>query len=79
VVWGTGFRRHYSWLHVPVLDKARELVHRGGVTSSPGLYGLGLRFQRTRKSHFIGGVGEDAAHLAARILAGAPLPAPLTV
>jgi putative flavoprotein involved in K+ transport len=69
VVWATGFRRDLSWLRVPVLDPAGELVHRGGVTAAPGLYGIGLRFQRTRKSHFIGGVGEDAATLA-RALAG---------
>jgi putative flavoprotein involved in K+ transport len=75
VVWATGFRRDLSWLELPVLDAAGELVHRGGVTSSPGLYGIGLRFQRTRKSHFIGGVGEDAAALA-RALAG-PDAAPL--
>jgi putative flavoprotein involved in K+ transport len=69
ILWATGFRRDLSWLKVPVLDAAGELLHQGGATSSPGLYGLGLRFQRTRKSHFIGGVGEDAATLA-RALAG---------
>jgi hypothetical protein len=34
------------------------------VTPVPGLYALGLRFQHKRKSHFIGGVGEDARFLA---------------
>jgi hypothetical protein len=41
------------------------------VTPVPGLYALGLRFQHKRKSHFIGGVGEDASFLAGCIVGGA--------
>jgi putative flavoprotein involved in K+ transport len=75
VLWATGYRREYPWLHEPVLDAAGELVHRQGVTAVPGLLALGLRFQRTRSSHFLGGVGDDAAHIARAIVArasGAP-------
>ena len=64
IVWATGFRRAYPWLHVPVLDEAGEIVHKRGVTRVPGLYVLGLAYQHRRSSHFIGGVGEDAAFLA---------------
>jgi putative flavoprotein involved in K+ transport len=64
VIWATGYRRSYPWLHVPVFDEAGEIVHRRGVTRIPGVFVLGLRFQHRRKSHFIGGVGEDAAFLA---------------
>lgn len=71
VVWATGFRRSYPWLHVPVLDAAGEIVQREGVTRSPGLYTLGLRLQRTRGSHLICGVGADAARLADAIVARA--------
>ena len=67
VVWATGYRRSYPWLHLPVLDADGELVHRQGVTAVPGLFALGLRFQRTRRSHFLGGVGGDAAQLARAI------------
>ena len=42
----------------------------------PGLYVVGLRFQYRRKSHFIGGVGEDAQFLAERIVASDPDAAP---
>lgn len=42
----------------------------------PGLYVLGLRFQYRRKSHFIGGVGEDAQFLAERIVDSDPDTAP---
>jgi putative flavoprotein involved in K+ transport len=68
ILWATGYRRSYAWLRVPVLDAAGELVHREGVTAAPGLFALGLRFQRRRYSHFLGGVGDDAAQIAAAIV-----------
>ena len=64
VLWATGYRRNYSWLKVPVLDVAGEICHDGGITPSAGLYVLGLNFLRRRRSHFIDGVGFDAAELA---------------
>jgi putative flavoprotein involved in K+ transport len=70
VVWATGFRRAYPWLHVPVLDAHGEIRHEGGVTSSPGLYVLGLYFLRRRKSSFIDGVGRDAMDLTAHLATG---------
>jgi alkylation response protein AidB-like acyl-CoA dehydrogenase len=51
------------------LGRDGELVHREGVTAAPGLFALGLRFQRTRASHLLGGVGADAARIAAAITA----------
>jgi putative flavoprotein involved in K+ transport len=68
VVWATGFRRNYSWLHVPVLDGRGEIRHRGGVTSQPGLFVIGLPFLRRRNSNFIDGVGADARALTAGAL-----------
>ena len=69
IVWATGYRRDYAWLKVPVLDAHGELRHDGGVVSRPGLYALGLRFMRRRKSSFIDGVGPDATELAAHLAA----------
>jgi putative flavoprotein involved in K+ transport len=63
VVWATGYRRVYPWLRVPVLDHRGNIAHSGGVTSSPGLYVLGMQFQRRRNSNFIDGVGKDARYL----------------
>ncbi len=60
VLWATGYRRRYSWLQVPVLNIRGEIIHDAGVTPSAGVYVLGLNFQRTRKSSFIDGVGDDA-------------------
>lgn len=64
VVWATGHRRRYPWLRVPVLDAAGEIAQVRGVTSRPGLYVLGQRFQHFRSSDFIDGVGRDAAMVA---------------
>ncbi len=64
VVWATGYVRRYPWLKAPVLDSDGEIIHRGGVTASPGLYVLGLTFLRRRRSPFIDGCGLDAEELA---------------
>jgi putative flavoprotein involved in K+ transport len=64
VIWATGHRRSYPWLHVPVLDAAGEIRQHRGVTPVPGLYVLGQRFQHFRNSNFIDGVGRDAAYIA---------------
>ena len=68
VIWATGFRPVYSWLHVPVVDEKGHLRHDGGVVDSPGMYALGLPVLRRRKSTFIHGIEDDArdvvAHLA---------------
>ena len=60
IVWATGFRPDYSWLHVPVVDEKGNLTHEGGVLNSPGMYAIGLPVLRRRKSTFIHGVEDDA-------------------
>ncbi len=60
IVWATGFRPDYSWLHVPVLDEKGHLRHDGGAVDSPGMYALGLPVLRRRKSSFIHGAEDDA-------------------
>ena len=72
IVWATGYRREYPWLHLPVLDPSGEIVQHHGITSVPGLFALGLRFQSRRISHTIGGVGLDAAAIARRVMCPAP-------
>jgi putative flavoprotein involved in K+ transport len=68
VVWATGYRPDYSWLHVPgVLDDSGAARHDAGVTAVPGLYFLGLPWQTARGSALLGFVGADAATLAARM------------
>lgn len=67
VIWATGFRPDYSWLHVPVLDRKGRLRHDGGVVDAPGLYTLGLNFMRRRKSSFIHGAEDDVRELGAHL------------
>jgi putative flavoprotein involved in K+ transport len=68
VVWATGYRPDYSWLHVPgVVDDAGTVRHEAGVTGVPGLYFLGLPWQTCRGSALLGFVGADAAALSDRM------------
>jgi putative flavoprotein involved in K+ transport len=67
VIWATGYRPDYSWLDVPVLDRKGRIRHDGGVTVAPGMYLMGARFLRRRKSTFIDGVGDDARELSAHM------------
>ncbi len=75
VIWATGFRPDYSWLHARVLDRRGQLRHDGGVvTHAPGLYRIGLNLLRRRKSSFIHGADDDARyvtdHLATHLSVG---------
>lgn len=74
VVWATGYRPDYGWLHVPVLDRKGRVRHDRGVVEAPGLYLLGLPFLRRRKSSLLDGAADDTRELADHLvgfLAGA--------
>jgi putative flavoprotein involved in K+ transport len=68
VVWATGFKYAWDWVHLPVFDAQGEPHHRRGVSSWPGLYFLGLLWLAKLKSSFIFGAGEDAEYLAQHIV-----------
>ena len=73
VVWCTGFRPDFSWVHLPVFDADGEPRHdRGVVAAEPGLYFVGLFFLSSVASSLVGGVGRDAAAIADRIAARVP-------
>jgi putative flavoprotein involved in K+ transport len=67
VVWATGYRSDYAWIHIPGVVREGHVVHRRGVTEVPGLYFLGLSWQHTRGSALLGFVSDDAAFLAEQI------------
>ena len=69
VIWATGFRIDHSFIDVPVFDGDGRVVHDRGVTTSPGLYFLGMPWQHTRGSALLGWVKDDAEHLAGKIAA----------
>ena len=68
IVWATGYKPDYSWLHVPVFDRKGRIRHDGGVAATPGLYVMGLQFLRRRKSALIDGAGDDARELGDHLL-----------
>lgn len=67
VVWATGYRRTYPWLHLPVFDRHGDIAQHRGVTAVPGCYTMGMQFQSRRRSTFIDGVRFDAAEIASRL------------
>jgi putative flavoprotein involved in K+ transport len=67
VVWATGYRTDYTWIHIPGAIEQGRAVHRRGLTKTPGLYFLGLSWQHTRGSALLGFVKDDAAYLADQI------------
>jgi putative flavoprotein involved in K+ transport len=68
VIWSTGFGRDDRWIEVPVFDGRGYPTHDRGVTSSPGLYFLGLPWQHTWGSGRFSGVAADARYLTERII-----------
>ena len=73
VVWATGFRLDFGWIELPIFDNGGYPIHhRGVVDAAPGLYFLGLPFQYTPTSEHVGGVGNDARHVAEHIATRSP-------
>jgi putative flavoprotein involved in K+ transport len=68
VVWATGFRPDYRWINLPIFDEHGYPLHSRGVAQGqPGLYFIGLLFQSGLSSSLLGGVGKDAAYIAAQV------------
>jgi putative flavoprotein involved in K+ transport len=71
VVWATGYRPDYSWIHLPVLGPDGLPRHQRGITGFPGLYFLGMHNQYSRGSSLIYWVRHDAAYITSHIRARA--------
>lgn len=67
VLLACGYRPHHPWLHVPVTAPDGSIRQYRGVTSAPGLYVVGQRFQHRRDSGFIDGARHDAAAVVAHL------------
>jgi putative flavoprotein involved in K+ transport len=77
VIWCTGFRHDFSWIHLPVIGEHGWPRHdRGVAASAPGLYFAGLPFQYSFSSMLVGGVGRDAHYVAKHIAAHPPVREP---
>jgi putative flavoprotein involved in K+ transport len=73
VVWCTGFRNDYTWIRFPLPEDedGYPAQKRGAVTTSPGLYFVGLPFLHSFSSMLILGAGRDGERVAQQIAAGA--------
>src|SRR5690606_10094712 len=67
VVWATGFGPKFDYLDAALLDERGLPRHQEGVCELPGLYCVGLIWQRRRVSGLIAGVNSDAEYITAHI------------
>ena len=72
VVWCTGYRQDFSFIHPSPMGEDGWPRDVGGVMEDlPGLYFMGLLFQRGFYSMLVGGAGRDAKYIAQKVLARA--------
>lgn len=72
VIWCTGFRQDFSFIRPSVVgEDGWPRDHGGVVPEQPGLYFMGLLFQRGFYSMLIGGAHRDARFIADHILSTA--------
>lgn len=64
VIWSTGFRGDFSWIHLPIFDDQNKPIHKRGISAERGLYFVGFPWLNSRKSGILYGVGEDAQYIA---------------
>ncbi|WP_020614951.1 flavin-containing monooxygenase [Paenibacillus daejeonensis] len=70
IIWSTGFRPNYPWIHVPgALDHNSSLIQHGGRSPVNGLFVIGQPWQTRRSSALLGGVGKDAQAVVHMIIA----------
>jgi putative flavoprotein involved in K+ transport len=67
VIWTSGYRPAYGWVHLPVFDDMGFPIQVDGRSAVPGLYFMGVHFQRKAQSAVLYGVGEDAELVAGHI------------
>jgi len=67
VIWTTGYRPDYAWVRFPVFDDMGFPIQEDGRSSVPGLYFMGVHFQRKAQSAVLYGAGEDAEVVARHI------------
>lgn len=68
LIWTSGFRPDYGWVKADVFDEMGFPVQTDGRSAVPGLYFMGVHFQRKAQSAVLYGAGEDAQVVAEAIL-----------
>lgn len=67
IIWAIGYSFDFSMVRFPIFDEDGYPIQKRGVTAQPGLYFVGLPWLYKQKSGLLGGVGEDAVHIAEHI------------
>jgi len=68
LIWTSGYRPDYGWVHVPVFDDMGFPIQVDGRSSVSGLYFMGVPWMRKNGSPIFYGVGEDAEVVARQIV-----------
>ena len=68
IIWALGYRFDFTLVRLPVCDSDGYPIQTRGVTQYPGLFFLGLPWLHKQKSGLLLGVGDDAAHIASKII-----------
>ena len=68
IVWATGYKPNFEWIETIELKPDGYPKHHRGISTTKGLYFIGLPWLHTRGSATLGGIKKDAKHLANKIL-----------
>ncbi|MEM7001545.1 MAG: NAD(P)-binding domain-containing protein [Pseudomonadota bacterium] len=63
IIWATGYGVDFSWVDCGDYHGDGMPVQERGVSTTPGLYFLGLFYLHNARSSFFWGVGDDAKHV----------------
>ena len=67
IIWATGFKPDFNWLHLPVFDEHGQPAHQRGISPVRGLYFIGFPWLTSRKSGIIYGISDDAHYISEAI------------
>ncbi|RSK41771.1 flavin-containing monooxygenase [Mangrovimonas spongiae] len=68
IVWATGYKPNFNWIKNIELNQDGYPKHHRGISTTKGLYFIGLPWLHTRGSATLGGIKKDAKYLAKSIL-----------
>ena len=68
IVWATGYKPNFKWINNIELTKDGYPKHHRGISTTKGLYFIGLPWLHTRGSATLGGIKKDAKYLAQKIV-----------
>lgn len=67
IIWASGHRFGFDWVHLPIIDANGLPIQMRGVTACRGVYFLGLHWMHTFRSAILAFMGRDAGYLAGHI------------